>query len=125
MNAQATQPEITLEQAQAVIRADRDARCAARAIEARKLIGRFFKFRNSYGSARKWWLYAAPRVVDDDGSVSGLSFQRTHDGRIEVRCADYLTVGDVDWTEITSSEFWAVAAQLRVELVGRLTEGAA
>lgn len=76
-------PAITLEQARAVINAHAEAEYAAKRVEAEQLIGRFFKYRNSYGSdSVKWWLDRdrRRRVLEGGGSDPSGSGEAPHAG---------------------------------------------
>ena len=52
----------------------------------KRMIGKCFKYRNSYGSGSKdWWLYS--KIIDykpQDQVLVVCSYQRTSDGRIEI-----------------------------------------
>ena len=64
---------ITIEEAYAVINADREAKKVAE-IDARKpLIGRYFKYRNSCSDEEQWWLYATVVSVDEWATPRGWS----------------------------------------------------
>lgn len=118
--------EITLEQAQAVVNAHREAEFAAKIKATRKLVGRFFKYRNSYGTGDKWWLYAHATEVDSLGRILGLSFQHTSQDIIEIELkTSAIGIGGVitaGWEEIEPSEFWEAAAQIRTEVRHRLSK---
>lgn len=51
--------------------------------ENAKLIGRCFKYRNSYGSGKKWWLYT--KVTKGGYWPQAFSFQQTSHKTYEVR----------------------------------------
>lgn len=112
---------MTLKQAQEVISAHREAEYAAKAEKARTYIGRFFKYRNSYGSGDKWWLYGMVTAATDYGAPTGVTFQRPSDNRLEVRLEDQIAVDHGGWIEIDSAEFWKHAAETRNELIAHLT----
>lgn len=116
--------EITLEQAQAIVDAHREAERAAKIKTARTLIGRCYKYRNSYGVGgphEKWWLYAIATNVDALGLLVGASFQHTSNDTIEIdpKARIYVEHG---WTEIKPAEFWEAAAQIRTEVRHRLSK---
>lgn len=117
--------DITLEQAQAVVNAHREAEFAAKIKASRKLIGRCFKYRNTYGTGDKWWLYALATEVDSLGRLLGLSFQHTSHDAIEIELkSSAIGIGGVitaGWTEIKPTEFWEAAAQIKTEVRHRLT----
>ena len=49
-----------------------------------KLLGKCFKFRNSYGSGEEWWLYT--KIVEvDNWSVTVITVQDCNEGRIEIK----------------------------------------
>lgn len=116
--------EITLEQAQAVVNAHREAERAEKIKAARALIGRCFKYRNSYGVGgphEKWWLYAIATGVDALGTVVALSFQRTSNDTIEIENKARIFIGS-GYEEIRPAEFWKAAAQIRKEVRRRLSK---
>ena len=78
------------------------------------LIGKCFKYRNSYGDAHdSWWLYCRVVAVEKDATSYGAEvttdqFQDTSIGRIEViRWHHYATRGKLDagYIPISKSEF--------------------
>lgn len=112
--------EITLEQAQAVVNAHREAERAAKVKAAREYVGRCFKYRNSYGAGDKWWLYAIATRVDPLGMLVGSSFQHTSLDTIEIDRKERIFI-EGGWTEITPREFWEAAAAIRKEVRRRLS----
>lgn len=73
------------------------------------LLGKCFRFRNSYGSGEQWWLYAR---VDGVGGHWPMvfTFQVTSQDEIIVKCKDSSHVGGDSWFPITRREFdreWA------------------
>lgn len=118
---------LTLAQAWDVINAQREAQAAKQAEVARKLIGRFFKYRNRSAPGIGWWLYAMPTELTDYGAPTGLTFERrSYDGAIDVRLkGDLITLRygleDSGWEEITATEFWNAAREIRDEVIADLT----
>lgn len=72
-----------------------------------KLIGKTFRYRNSYGgTGRDWWLYARVIKIDQYGSPVCFRFQTDCDGKIEIDqnySAPYTLNGG--YQEITKTEF--------------------
>ena len=70
-----------------------------------KLLGRCFKYRNSYGSDSKWWLYA--KVTGDDGYwPRTFSFQVTDRQEVGFKNNDQSShIGGDSWTPISATEF--------------------
>lgn len=56
---------------------------AGRIAKNTPLIGKAFKYNNSYGSGESWWLYALIVRLDDNGWPICLIFQATSDSRHE------------------------------------------
>jgi hypothetical protein len=49
----------------------------------KKMIGRHFRYDNSYGSSTRWWLYS--KVISlKDGNIITLEFQTTSAGEIKI-----------------------------------------
>lgn len=115
-----------LKAAYAVVEAHRDAEREAAAAEKRLFIGRYFKYRNTYGgSDTGWWLYGSPTALDDGGTLVGLSFQTTCYGEIEInQNRGSLITLPGSWQEIEAAEFWAAAAMLQCKVLD-LLRGAA
>jgi hypothetical protein len=112
--------KITLDQARKVIEAHHEAERRATRKENRRLVGRFYKYRNTYGSGDAWWLYGAVTGVDEFGRVTGWKFERTSLERIEISLDDSMHV-NTGWKEIGASEFWGAAEALRDTLNDLLT----
>jgi len=59
-----------------------------------KLVGRSYRYRNSYSCPEKpsdyWWMYTKVTSMDDDGYLRGLQFQVDRDGNIMIEFAHYL-----------------------------------
>jgi hypothetical protein len=67
-----------------------------------ELIGKCYKYRNSYGSDTEWWLYSRVVSVDEDGYMLANSFQDDGEGRLEVRrSASFMPLGgEIEITEV-------------------------
>ncbi len=67
------------------------------------LVGKCFKFSNSYGSGEKWWLYS--RIVGVEGSYfKYLVFQECNLGKVTVETREY-GYDSMQQVEITKKEF--------------------
>ena len=67
------------------------------------LVGRCFKFKNSYGSGDSWWLYS--EVLGIEGNYfKYLTFQECSGGKITVELREY-GYDSLQQTEITKQEF--------------------
>jgi hypothetical protein len=77
--------------------------------EALPFVGKFFKYRNSYGTGKKWWLYL--KVLSyNERNFNTLQFQLMGDGKIEIENRDWthansLIRGDSGYIEIEAKEF--------------------
>jgi len=79
------------------------------------LMGRYFKFRNSYSlpktEADYWWLYAYIETVDD-GVAQAIMFQTDRDGKIEIESRSFYGLNG--YVEIEADEYIAArSAMLR------------
>jgi hypothetical protein len=103
--------EMDLETAERVIAEHRDRRRAQEAEANKVYIGRFFKYRNTYGGSEpeSWWLYASVTSVDDWGGLFGVSFQHMADDRVEVHLKDRVSHIVSANIEISADEFWSAA----------------
>lgn len=91
-----------------------EALSALRAIEEveqrgkdQKLVGKHFKFRNSYsypGPADYWWAYFRADRLDDCG-LTGLAFQTDKDGEVTVRANTRQTSSLTGYAPCTKGEF--------------------
>jgi hypothetical protein len=108
---------ITIEQANAVIAARREADRKAEIAKNRALIGTCWKYHNSSGATDpKWWLYAIVTGVGVTGTPEGWSFQHTSSGEMEIRGDRSLYVhtdGHMGYRRITRREFDAAARAFR------------
>ncbi len=77
--------------------------------ERRKMIGRCFKFRNSYGSdPGKWWLYVRIVGLSEGGSMFKVhEFQTDSDGRPSIGESAHVdtTFQNSDYIPITEAEY--------------------
>jgi len=74
--------------------------------ENRKLIGTYWKFKNSYGSGQDWWLYT--EVVGVDGAtIKKIDYQLTGRDRSEIQEQEQTSYGKVmdGWSKISKKEF--------------------
>lgn len=95
---------------------------ARKRAEYKKLLGKCFKYRNSYGSGSPdWWLYV--RVIGGDGYwPKCFQFQLTSHGEIIIAEKEHsVSVGrdDRGYTEITRKEFDRAWAQMK-RRIGKL-----
>ncbi len=68
------------------------------------LVGTCQKYRNSYGSGDKWWMYR--KVLSVSGSwCNAFTFQTCSDGRVEIVNDKHSSIGDGSWIDITNVEF--------------------
>lgn len=73
----------------------------------KQYVGRFFKYRNNYGSGCPgWWLYVAVVGIDRNAQLIALQFQRTSKGIFELRPRrDFFHISE-GYKEITQEEFF-------------------
>lgn len=67
---------------------------ALRKEENAKLIGKAFRYQNSYGGdepRKRWWLYVKLTSMDKDGWLNGVKAQRDCDGRINIEPETFIT----------------------------------
>ncbi len=57
---------------------------AERIKQNKGLVGKCFKYLNSYGSSEKWWLYTKVLRLDDEGYPVAWRFQIDCHGQIEI-----------------------------------------
>lgn len=117
--------DITLEQARAVVNAHKEAEYAARVEENSLLIGKCFKYRNSYGAGSDigpWWAYFQVTGVSDLGVPLAWSFQQIPGGDVEIRkeSTAYISEGN-GYREVPAPEFWRAASKARDAVIARLT----
>jgi hypothetical protein len=107
--------EITLQEAEAVIRAHREAQDAAKAAANRQYVGRYFKYLNSYSLPQpdeRWWLYCAIESVDDVGTLRGWTFEHAIDDKITIERGVRANHVVQSGQEIGADEFWIAAAKI-------------
>lgn len=98
------------EKLQAIVNKGNEARRELHDIEEKEateknvhLVGKCFKFSNSYGSGEKWWLYS--RIVGVGGSYfKYFVFQECSDGKVIVETRKY-GYDSLQQVEITRKEF--------------------
>lgn len=79
------------------------------------LVGRYFKYHNSFGSGNRWWLYfKAVRV--DGRCVVGPKFQRDSNGRFELEPDAHVFNNMSGYTEIKAVEYVRARAKFLTEL---------
>lgn len=117
---------LALQKANAIRKRIQNAENRVKAAEARKLVGKCFRYRNTYGSGRaSWWLYYRIDRADSIGGVHGLKFQVIPGGRyrmakIEIEVNDYLcSFPDMNYHEITGRQFGAALRKMQ-QTVARL-----
>jgi hypothetical protein len=72
-----------------------------------RLIGRCFRYQNSYGGDKeKWWLYMRVTRVDD-GSLRAMRFEEDCYGRVNVDPNAWIMHGEISygWKPISRSDF--------------------
>lgn len=83
-----------------------------------KLIGKCYRYRNSFGNENKgWWLYI--QVLElEDGNLIVHRFQTDSNGRIEVepRRVEWDSVGS-QYEEIPREDFWAAWDILKLTIL--------
>ena len=76
--------------------------------ENTKLIGKYFKFKNSYGAGKKWWLYKKIVAANTD-SVTTISAEKDNDESISIQTDNRSATGfkakNSGYTPITKREF--------------------
>ena len=89
------------------------------------LVGKFFKFRNSYSCPEPheyWWLYMAVTGLSDEGNPLTWNFSKDIYGKIDVE-VDQLPPPSVSsgYIEIKAKEFYKAYESLMAELNARNT----
>lgn len=105
-------------QAQAILNRHRDLQRAADVREKKSLIGKCFRYRNTFGDGKHWWLYTVVTSVNRWGHLHGLSFQTKSDGSTEIEPRNYLSLSG--WKEISRQEFDRAKAQCIRRIVKQL-----
>jgi hypothetical protein len=73
-----------------------------------KLVGKCFKYSNSYGSGERWWLYAKVLRIEPDElghDVIVWKFEKTSDGKHQVDLNERYGLFGGSWLPITEDEF--------------------
>lgn len=86
------------------------------------LVGKFFKYRNSYGGGEDW--YAAVTGINEWTKPEGWSFQLTTRGSIGIEHRAFLSTLPLTsggWQEIPATEFWRQAQKVSTLVASRLT----
>jgi hypothetical protein len=81
----------------------------------KNLVGKFFKFRNSYsGDKDPWWLFLYVYRLNE-GSADGWSFQKDCYGKIDFDTEKYFRLLS-GYIEIDAKEFWEEYDKIMAEL---------
>lgn len=75
-----------------------------RAKRSATLVGKCFRYLNSYGSGDRWWLYARVISVGDGGYLTTFSFQTTCNDEIQIEPAKARLSID-GWEAISIADF--------------------
>ena len=111
----------TAEQIREAIAPLREELRAVEAAEARKqgeaMVGRCFKYHNSYsGPGERWWLYVNVTKVDGDGHLNAFAFQTDIRGKSEIETQHYVSACSLGegsgYLPIKASEFNAAWRRL-------------
>lgn len=89
---------------------------------SKALVGKFFKYRNSYSCPKPdeyWWLYTAVIGVTDEGNPRAWNFQKDIYGKVEVEEDMFRPSLSAGYTEITEQEFWKAYDGIMFELNAR------
>lgn len=78
---------------------------AERARASSELIGKCYKYSNSYGSGDRWWLYMRITGVGDHWPM-GVKFEHTSSDECRISRESFIVVND-GYIEITTAEFIA------------------
>jgi len=83
-----------------------------------KLIGKCYRYRNSFGNENEgWWLYI--RVLEiEDGNLIVHRFQTDRNGRIEIepRRVEWDSVGST-YEEVSKEDFWVAWDTLKLTIL--------
>jgi len=108
------QLEAEIRPLQAALHRIRDAETKA---ESLALVGKHYKYRNSFGGDRpQWWLYAKVIRVGEFHPVAFV-FQTDCDGRIEINTKEWFT-GLQSYIEIAAKEFNAEWRKTQKRIAG-------
>ena len=86
------------------------------------LVGKFFKFRNSYSCPKPneyWWLYMAVTGLSDEGNPLTWNFSKDIYGKIEVEVDQLRPSVSSGYIEIKAKEFYKAYESLMAELNAR------
>jgi hypothetical protein len=84
------------------------------------LVGKFFKFRNSYSKPNEyWWLYMAVTGLSDEGNPLTWNFSKDIYGKIEVEVDQLRLLVSSGYIEIKAKEFYRAYESLMAELNAR------
>lgn len=89
---------------------------------SKALVGKFFKYRNSYSCPKPdeyWWLYTAVIGVTDEGNPRAWNFQKDIYGKVEVEEDMFRPSLSAGYTEISEQEFWKAYDGIMFELNSR------
>jgi len=76
-----------------------------RAEENQKYLGKYYKYRNSYGGDREeWWIYVRVDEIKDNG-ILYTSFEKTSMNYIEIKLKDYAYGHHLFENEISEREY--------------------
>lgn len=80
-----------------------------RRAENAALVGKTFKYRNSYSCPEKasdyWWLYAKVTKMDTDGTLSLFTFETDKCGRIRIELFHHRYGLDSSYVPISAAEY--------------------
>jgi hypothetical protein len=88
--------------------------------KARKLVGRYFKYSNNFGTEESWWLYVFVKGASDryGSSVSTISFEKDIHGKIQIE--DFYKPSQVfksnNYLEIERAEFLLAWEKIKTEI---------
>lgn len=82
----------------------------------RSIVGKRFKYLNSYGSGEKWWLYRRVLSVTGD-RCTAFEFQHTSENIVEIKLEKHGFLGD-GWEEIPEHEYRAAWSRVMSIVTG-------
>ena len=89
---------------------------------SKALVGKFFKYRNSYSCPKPneyWWLYTTVTGVTEEGNPLAWNFQKDIYGKVEVESDMFRPSLSAGYTEISAQEFWKAYDEIMFELNAR------